>query len=193
MNTQVTVSNGASVLEQVIVKGNLGDTESGRKAGFKNRARVIWSACRICGFERWVPLKNFGNECRSCSGKRTIRSAQEKCPSVRPWQSENQRGDKNPSWKGGKVKGGNGYIYVLLAENDPLFCMANKTKYVMEHRLNMARHLGRPLEKWEQVHHLNGIRTDNKIENLELWKLSQPAGVRQADYHCPGCRCHEIQ
>ena len=81
------------------------------------------------------------------------------------------------------------YIYVLVPPDHPYFSIANKIGYAMEHRLVMSEHLGRPLHSREQVHHLNGNRQDNRIENLELWKHSQPSGVRQSDYHCPGCRC----
>lgn len=54
-------------------------------------------------------------------------------------------------------------------------------KYRGEHRVVMEEHLGRPLKKDENVHHLNGVRDDNRIENLELWSTSQPYGQRVLD------------
>lgn len=54
-------------------------------------------------------------------------------------------------------------------------------QFVGEHRVIMRHHLGRDFYPGENVHHLNGCRTDNRLENLELWVTHQPAGQRPRD------------
>lgn len=78
--------------------------------------------------------------------------------------------------------------YVLLYE--PKHPTATKVGQVLEHRLVMEQMIGRYLERHETVHHKNGIRTDNRPENLELWVNHQPRGVRATEVkHCPTCTC----
>ena len=55
---------------------------------------------------------------------------------------------------------------------------ADSKGWILEHRLLMSQHIGRPLIDNENVHHINGDRQDNRIENLELWNTKQPKGQR---------------
>ena len=72
-----------------------------------------------------------------------------------------------------------GYVKKPVAPEDRW--LVNGATSAVEHRLVMARSLGRPLRGDESVHHRNGDRTDNRPDNLELWSRYQPSGARVED------------
>lgn len=78
-----------------------------------------------------------------------------------------QRGERHGRWKGGVINVG-GYRTIHITPDHPMCGMAHHSGYVMEHRLVMAEHLGRPLTSRETVHHINGNKLDNRLENLQL-------------------------
>src|SRR3990167_7409559 len=79
---------------------------------------------------------------------------------------EYMQGSNHHNWHGGRQFTSAGYIYIWI----PKHPHANKQGYVLEHRLVMEKHIGRYLEPKEAVHHLNGNKKDNRIENLILMK-----------------------
>lgn len=102
-----------------------------------------------------------------------------------------RHGSVDAKLKGGRPKGytsripgvsisytENGYVRVWVPDHPK----SNKsTGYYLQHRYVMECHLGRLLLPDENVHHINGDRSDNRLENLELWNISQPSGQRVED------------
>lgn len=76
-----------------------------------------------------------------------------------------KQGEENPHWKGGRYKDRWSYIWVLQPDHP----YATKAGYVREHRLVLEQKLGRFLTPEETPHHINGIKDDNRPENLELY------------------------
>lgn len=91
-----------------------------------------------------------------------------------------RRGVGHPEWKGGRIVDKNGYILVY----DPGNPMC-RGRYVLEHRKVMADHLGRLLTPKEVVHHKNRDKTDNRLENLELFGSNGLHLIAELTGHVP--------
>jgi hypothetical protein len=127
-------------------------------------------------------------ECAWCHRRFEPKTATQRCCSrscARYYEGAYYFAGLGRGWRGGRVRHSAGYIWVFA----PTHKRAHTTPYVFEHILVMERILHRPLESNERVHHRNGKRDDNRPENLELWRMKDPSGVRAADYHCSGCAC----
>lgn len=122
----------------------------------KKRSRYFtWTPCPKCGNCRWIQR---GNEDRS----KLCRGCYLKERKLNPL-----KGEKHWAWKGGKWKH-RGYTLIKLPPDSEYFGMAAKNGTVPEHRLMMAKNIGRLLLKSEEVHHIDGDRSNNEIGNLEL-------------------------
>ena len=127
----------------------------GRQIGRKpDNGQFYAVTCKDCGCEVWVDKykmlrPQYTGLCRECSHRA-------------------RSGKGNSWWKGGRYTHVSGYIHVLVPKGDFFRPMADPNGYVREHRLVMARHLGRCLHRWENVHHKDGNKSNNALENLEL-------------------------
>lgn len=133
---------------------------------------IFWSR----GYESDAHHTKAWVQCYQCKQERFViihRKIRNKLWTGRCIQCKNhhERSKNSSNWKGGKRNHG-GYIHIHLSilslEDLNLISSMIYRSYILEHRLVMAKHLRRPLLKSEIVHHLNGIKTDNRLCNLQL-------------------------
>lgn len=144
------------------------------------RTRAYLKTCQECGSAYLVSIfhRKIAEHCSKTCGQRAWARA----------HPGHYKGAKASNWKGGRHTLKNGYVQVWQPDHPS---RANTEKpYVLEHRLVMEKVLGRYLLPKEKVHHKNGIRDDNRPENLELWASAHPPGQRvHEQQHCPTCTC----
>jgi hypothetical protein len=80
------------------------------------------------------------------------------------------------NWKGGEFIAATGYVWVYA----PGISITSKKKHMLKHRLVMSQHLKRPLLNSEIVHHKNGLKHDNRIENLEVLSRAQHNAIHNS-------------
>ena len=120
-----------------------------------NKHKLYESKCVKCGKIRFLERTKLRDRCRECSSRINAKK-------------NHGFGDKNPNWRGGRTKHSKGYIYIK-APGHP----RENNGYVLEHVIVAEIKIGRPLFNFEIVHHMNGIRDDNRQENIEIMTRSE--------------------
>lgn len=145
-----------------LIMPNIGDITTGKALGKKTHHKYIWLACADCGREYWVTKAWYDNRRREGRSPICLR-----CHNKRLGQRIKGKARK----PGAKRFSQQGYVLVRLSPDDFFFPMADCHGYVFEHRLVMAQQLKRCLLSWEIVHHKNGVKDDNRLENLKLFSI----------------------
>jgi hypothetical protein len=152
--------------------------------GLRVRSRVTPQLCPWCKEEFLPNYRSKTQRAMCCSKACAVHRRIAEHP-------ETFRTNNNGRWKGGRTRNRAGYVMVQAKDHPDV--QGTTRVYVLEHRLVMERHLGRILSSTEYIHHKNGIRDDNRLENLELWTMAQPHGVRAGEQqHCALCTCFKL-
>lgn len=172
-----------------ISEGNKGKISSIlKKEGIEIRAGkegvkigdYVEEKCPDCRKIKIVKLRKHGQlprRCNSCAVKKSHKDN----PRIR-------REESHYNWKGGININAQGYILEYVRPDNPYYEMAVNTGgrrfggYILQHRLVMAKHLGRILEPYEIVHHKDGNKQNNSIENLELTERKKHKNTYWAGY-----------
>lgn len=166
--------------EVVVRKGSNLRRNSYNSCGCHVRRKIPYGKKfgRLIPLGYWAPgVWTFECDCGVTKNIRYPSVLQGRVVSCGCYNSEKSTGEKNPRWKGGKMIGDSGYVYLTSKVTSGK--QAGKT--VLEHRKVMEKHIGRELRPEETVHHKNGERGDNRLENLELWSSAHPPGQRVED------------
>lgn len=121
----------------------------------------VFAACVDCGIGRWVQVRDNTPQnprCRKCAGAHRSKIGTTRART----RTRTDRG------------------YIRVRDFEPFFEPMSTNGSIFEHRLVMAQSLGRCLQKWEVIHHKNGIKYDNRLDNLELVSSN---GQHITDHH----------
>lgn len=139
----------------------LGDIRWGHEIGKSKGTRgmrYIWTLCPDCGKYRWASMRTTKYKKSLCA----------RCSRRRVNKEKALKNRQRPLQEMPRCYSKKGYVKVLAPLDDLLQPMTDPQGFIYEHRLVMAKYLGRCLSKNEAVHHINGKKDDNRIENLEL-------------------------
>jgi hypothetical protein len=124
---------------------------------------MITKSCKYCGKE--FRVRNYRKDtAKFCSYECTGKYRYENNKKLRKAFTYDKSGPKHPMWNGGRNINTQGYVLIYSPDHP----YKDKRSCVREHRLVMEKHLGRYLKPDENVHHKNGDKQDNRLENLEL-------------------------
>lgn len=154
--------------------------------------KLVDLTCKICGVVFKKDEKVLKNDLKRGinAGKFCSRECFYKSPERSP--QTGKKGVLHAGWKGGVLME-RGYRMVMANEHPKSVLKGSGLRYIREHRLIMESMLGRMLNDTEVVHHLNGDRSDNRIENLKLMTKSEHSRLHMLETMAKKTKCKAVE